>query len=118
MAVNTNPFYPTSVGGFNTQYQGTVPNQQTQPLMVALISSEDEMRNYIVAAGSSVILVAFNLGKFWLKSTSANGVPQQPREFIFNEKLPEPPTTPITRDEFNKLSEKVQKLIEELGGEK
>lgn len=118
MAVNTSPIYPITVGGFNTQYQGTMPAQQTQPLMVALISSEDEMRNYIVGAGSSVILVAFNLGKFWLKSTSANGVPQQPREFIFNEKQPEPPATPITREEFKKLSERVQKLIEELGGEK
>lgn len=121
-------FIPTQpVGGINFAPQQ--PQMQIQPQqqpqvqaspnpMLILISSEDEMRNYPVAAGTTVILVAFNLGKFWLKATDTSGVPQAPREFTFVEKTPEPPAAPITREEFTTLSEQVKKLIEELGGTK
>lgn len=110
---------PYGYTGTPIQQMQPQPIQQAQsnPMMI-LISSEEEMRNYPVQAGVTVLLVSFNLGKFWLKSTDTNGVPQQPREFTFVEKIPEAPATPISRDEFLALSEKVNKLIDELGGTK
>ena len=119
-------YIPTqsTVGGINFAPQ--MPQTPVQPQqvpansnpMLILISSEEEMRNYPVAAGTTVLLAAFNLGKFWLKATDTSGLPQVPREFTFAEKTPESATAPITREEFNSLSEQVKKLIEELGGTK
>jgi len=102
-------------------YQTAVPIQQPQQnqsgLMTIMVSSEDEMINYPVAAGVTVLLISFNLGKFWLKSTSTNGVPQQPRVFEFTEKTTlQPQVGAVTREEFNSLNSKIDKLIAELGG--
>lgn len=106
---------------YQANYQTAVPIQQPQQnqsgLMTIMVSSEDEMINYPVAAGVTVLLISFNLGKFWLKSTSTNGVPQQPRVFEFTEKTTiQPQTGSVTREEFDSLSSKIDKLIAELGG--
>ena len=106
----------------NPYYQTALPIQQQQQntqsgLMTIMVSSEDEMINYPVAAGVTVLLISFNLGKFWLKSTSTNGVPQQPRVFEFTEKTTlQPQVGAVTREEFNSLNSKIDKLIAELGG--
>lgn len=124
-AYNNNPQLnpQTTVGNFSPySYQTTVPIQQPQQntqsgLMTIMVSFEDEMINYPVAAGVTVLLISFNLGKFWLKSTSTNGVPQQPRIFDFTEKTTIQPTTNgVTREEFDSLNQKIDKLIAELGG--
>lgn len=113
---NINPY------SYQANYQTAVPIQQPQQntqsgLMTIMVSSEDEMINYPVAAGVTVLLISFNLGKFWLKSTSTNGVPQQPRVFEFTEKTTiQPQTGSVTREEFDSLSSKIDKLIAELGG--
>lgn len=55
--------------------------------------------------------------KFWLKSTSTSGVPEQLREFTFDEKTPTLTARgSVSRDEFDKLSAKIDKLINDLGG--
>lgn len=116
--------YPQMNTQLNPYYQGTTalplqqPQQNTQSgLMTIMVSSEDEMINYPVAAGVTVLLISFNLGKFWLKSTSTNGVPQQPRVFEFTEKTTlQPQVGAVTREEFNSLNSKIDKLIAELGG--
>ena len=112
----------TSVGNFSPyNYQTAVPLQQPQQnqsgLMTIMVGSEEEMMNYPVAAGVTVLLISFNLGKFWLKSTSTNGVPQQPRIFTFDEKtaVQQAPQT-VTREEFDSLNSKIDKLLAELGG--
>ena len=91
----------TTVGNFSPySYQTAVPIQQPQQntqsgLMTIMVSSEDEMINYPVAAG----------------------VPQQPRVFEFTEKTTiQPQTGSVTREEFDSLSSKIDKLIAELGG--
>ena len=77
------------------------------------------MRNYPVAAGTTVLLVAFNLNKLWLKTTDTGGVPQPIREFEITEtSMPNTAVGAVTRDEFSSLCSKVDKLIEELGGAK
>lgn len=116
--------YPqaTGVNYIPYNYQTAIPLQQPQQntqsgLMTIMVSSEDEMINYPVAAGVTVLLISFNLGKFWLKSTSTNGVPQQPRVFEFTEKTTlQPQVGAVTREEFNSLNSKIDKLIAELGG--
>lgn len=113
---NTNP-YPYSNFQMSAQQAPLQPQQNQSGLMTIMVGSEEEMMNYPVAAGVTVLLISFNLGKFWLKSTSTNGVPQQPRIFTFDEKtaVQQAPQT-VTREEFDSLNSKIDKLLAELGG--
>ena len=52
-----------------------------------VVQSEAEVQNYLVAANSTVLLISFNLKKFWLKGTDQNGIALPLREFEFNEKI-------------------------------
>lgn len=89
-------------------------------LMTIFVNNTDEVNNYPVAAGLTVMLIGFNLGKFWLKSTSTNGVPQPIREFTFTEEVSvsNNQNGGVTREEFKALNEKLDKLIQDLGGAK
>lgn len=124
---NTNPFYQTQPGNINfapNNFQTATPMPQAQPqqtpgsIMTIFVNSEDEVRNYPVAAGVTVLLLSFNLKKFWLKSTSTNGVPESLREFPFEETTPQAPAQNggVSREEFDSLSKKIDKLIADLGG--
>ena len=122
---NTTPYYPTATGGMNFSpynYQTAVPMSQLQQqasgnIMTIFIGSEEEANSYPVAAGTTVLLLCFQLKKFWLKSTSTSGVPEQLREFTFDEKTPTLTARgSVSRDEFDKLSAKIDKLINDLGG--
>lgn len=115
--------YTTATPNFYNVSPGAVPQQSNTnsgSLMTIFVSSEDEVKNYPVAPGLTVMLISFNLQKFWLKSTNTNGVPETAREFSFTEKLAAPETQKIqngvTREEFDSLSKKIDKLIEDLGG--
>ena len=68
-----NPYYqsavppylgqPTTVPNY-TQMQPTMqPQQQTNSLLTIFVNSEEEVNYYPVAAGVTVLLVSFNLGK-------------------------------------------------------
>ena len=133
MAYNTNPYYPTGMGTTTFSpynYQTTAPmpqmNNQQPPqnqqnagsIMTVFVHSEDEVIGYPVAAGVTVLLISFELGKFWLKSTSTSGVPQALRIFPFTEETPKQETTVngVSREEFESLSQKIDKLISDLGG--
>ena len=122
---NTNPFYPTpiypyqalcGVGTGSTNYV-TQPQTNSGNIMTIFIGSEEEANSYPVAAGTTVLLLCFQKKKFWLKSTSTSGVPEQLREFSFDEKTPTPVAQGgVTREEFDSLSKKIDKLINDLGG--
>lgn len=110
-----------------TQTQGFIP-QQPQPqiqgqnsILTVFVNSEDEVNFYPVAAGVTVMLVSFNLKKFWLKSTEKNGIPGPLRVFDFNEVTPAPQNQGnenyVTKEEMALLSSKLDKLISSLGGE-
>ena len=58
-----------------------------------VVQSESEVQNYLVAANSTVLLISFNLKKFWLKGTDQNGIALPLREFEFTEKI-KPATIP------------------------
>ena len=123
---NTSPYYPTATGGINFSpynYQTAVPMQQPQQqqasgnIMTIFIGSEEEANSYPVAAGTTVLLLCFQQKKFWLKSTSTSGVPEQLREFTFDEKTPTLTARgSVSREEFESLSKKIDKLINDLGG--
>lgn len=126
MAQNFTGYMPTAIQpqmNLNPYYQTQMPTQQVSQnnqtsIMTIFVSSEDEVVNYPVAAGVTVLLISFNLQKFWIKSTSTNGVPQPVRIFDFKEKVqtPQVQNTGVSREEFMNLSEQVKKLIQELGG--
>lgn len=118
--------YQTAYNYTGLNYQTQMPMQQNQPqpqpsgsIMTVFVNTEDEVPGYPVAAGTTVLLLCFPAEKFWLKSTSTNGVPEALREFPFKEKTIAPAQTnmnAVTRDEFNELSSKIDKLIQDLGG--
>ena len=129
---NTTPAYtPTPFGGGTLStggasfsgYQTPVfqQPQQTTSLLTVFVNTEEEVRDYPVAAGTTVMLISFKLGKFYLKSTGTNGVPAPIREFTFKEEVApntinqnEPSS--VSREEFDALSKKLDKLLNELGG--
>lgn len=130
----TNPYapyqsgtYTSPFGGANfSQYSGgnqTLPysplQQSNGNMLTVFIDSEQEVNDYPVAAGTTVQLISFKLGKFWLKSTATNGVPQPIRIFSFSEETPKIQNEPnsVTRQEFDDLNRKLDKLLKELGGE-
>ena len=119
-------YYPNN---YNPYYTGT-PNMnqtvqtQSQPMNLmnsftaVLVDSEASARAYPVAAGNTVVLIDFNSGHFWFKSTEATGMPQQLRTFEFKEVTQQPvqQVQGVSREEFNALNDKIDKLIAELGG--
>ena len=114
------PLYNQGFGNQN-MYNGAPMQQQQAGFITTLIHDESEVNVYPVAAGNTVLLMKFEGGKFWLKSTAPNGIPQPIREFTFVEEKTSQPAAPqngnfVTVDEFNKLSTKLDKLLEELGG--
>lgn len=96
------------------------PQQQQISLLTVFVNSEAEVNDYPVAAGTTVQLISFKMGKFYLKSTATNGVPQPVRIFSFTEETssPEIQNGAVSRDEFDALNAKLDKLISELGGDK
>lgn len=118
--------YPSYGYGYTAQDMLNRPmsNQLQQnnsnSLMTVLVNSEDEVNNYPVAAGFTVMLVDFSHNKFWIKSTAMNGVPQPPRVFTISEISQQPAQiqngSVVTREEFDALNIKLSKLIANLGG--
>lgn len=117
--------YFQGANAYNNQWYNPQGVQQQQPssnsVMVVFVEGEAGARSYPVAAGNTVMLMDFNSNKFWLKSTDTTGMPQQLRTFSFIEEIPKVESTiktvpVVTREEFDALSQKIDKLISELGG--
>ena len=124
--------YPTT--GSVPQYQSYQPMmqqlspQQTQQqpsnsILTVFVNSEEEVNIYPVAAGVTVMLVCFSNHKFYLKSTSKTGVPEPLRIFPFTEETQIATENQnvgdyATKEEMRSLSDKLDKLIASLGGDK
>lgn len=121
------PSYQYNPSGMNfglNNYQTPInlqPQQQANngQLLTVFVNSEAEVNDYPVAAGTTVQLISFKMGKFYLKSTATNGVPQPIRIFRFEEETQtvENQNGAVSRDEFDALNAKLDKLLKELGGE-
>ena len=100
-----------------------IPNFNQQPqLITVLVQGEANANSYPVGIGNTVLLMDFEGGKFWIK-TNPNGIRQPPRSFSFTETTPQPinqnrSENLVTREEFNALNSKLDKLLAELGGAK
>ena len=115
MQIGTQQFNPYMIPQTQLQQQP----QQTGSILMIQIQSDDEVNTYLVAAGTTVMLINFSTMKFWLKSTNTSGVPEPVRKFSFKEEVTHSPqTNTVTREEFNNLSEKIDKLLKDLGGDK
>mgnify|MGYP007101834359 CR=1 FL=1 len=120
--VNPNPnLYP------NLYYQPTqtaapqsTPQQNIGSIMTVYVNSEDDASMYPIAPGTTVMLICFEQQKFWIKSRGTNGVPMPLRAFKFAEEAPAytNQNEGVSREEFKSLSEKLDKLIADLGGAK
>ena len=73
-------------GGWGGPYSQTaIPAQTSNTIMCVIIQSESEVNTYLVAAGTTVMLICFNTGRFFLKGMDRNGIQMPIRAFNFNE---------------------------------
>ena len=76
------------------QYQ-----HQNNNVIVVPVQGEQGASMYPVAAGNTVLLMDFNLKKFWIKATDINGLPAKFAAFDFKEEV-----KPIVQDTGNFVS--------------
>lgn len=102
----------------NQTAQQSYPQQTNGSLLAVIITEDQDVDYYPVQAGTTVMLINFNKQKFYLKSRGNNGVPSPVRVFPFKEETPAPQNQNggVSREEFNALSSKLDKLLKELGG--
>lgn len=124
LATYGNAYNPQMMPNMNNQINYSQQNSQQMndgTMMAVFVQGESGANAYPVASGNTVLLIDFDSGKFWLKS-NVNGIPQRLRAFSFAEETQgqsqhvAQPTQSVTREEFDKLSQAVNKLITELGG--
>lgn len=117
--VNTGMSSPLPANTYYPQASPTGPANMGG-LMTIFVNSEDDVNSYPIAPGTSVMLISFEKQKFWIKSRGNDGVPQPLRVFPFKEEQPvaNNQNGAVTREEFNSLCSKFDKLLEELGGTK
>jgi len=99
------------------QYQQYQP--QNNSVMVVTVQGESGASMYPVAAGNTVLLIDFNLKKFWLKATDINGLPAKFAAFDFTEVKPAVQSDTgnfVSRNEFEELKKSIEKLGALIGG--
>ena len=102
------------------------PQYQVQPTMNGFLTipvdGERDAQEYPVGAGCEVMLISFKEGKFWIKGTAKNGIPNPLRPYSFREDTETVPQNQngsiyVTKDEFDSIRNKLNELIEKLGGD-
>lgn len=61
--------------------------QANNNVIVVPVQGESGASMYPVAAGNTVLLMDFNLKKFWIKATDINGLPSKFAAFDFKEEV-------------------------------
>lgn len=123
------PYYPNyNAWNANAQMPQMSPQmpsvpQQTQQTTsdINWVQGEADAKSRPVAAGHSVILMDTEESVMYIKTVDASGMPQPLRIFDYKERQPQTktaevarpqgPDNSVTREEFNALSEKVDRLI-------
>lgn len=103
---------------YQQQYQ---PYQQANnSVIVVPVQGESGASMYPVAAGNTVLLMDFNLKRFWIKATDINGLPSRFAAFDFSEVVKPPvqsgTTDFVSRSEFEELKQAIEKLNDLIGG--
>ena len=86
--------------------------QQPNPILFITVQGEQAVNNYLVGAGNTVVMADFNAGMMWIKSTSANSIPQPVRKFRLEEIIEQPQTQAdgVSRAEFDELKKMIAGL--------
>lgn len=132
MALYSNPYqYSFGVPGQMNQFQQqpvqmpaqTVQQPQQNNNGILWVSGEVGAKSYLVAPGTSVLLMDSESEKFYIKSTDVSGMPQPLRTFEYHEVGTQmPPKQPaqnmdskyVTRQEYNDLKGKYEAIINRL----
>lgn len=116
-----NPYMNNVYGGNYSPYNNTaVPNfqintpQQSNDMIVIPVQNEEAVKNYPVAAGLSVLLMDYEHKKFWVKTTSANGLSTSTEEYDFSPVEKEQSTGNDEKYATQEDMKKVMKSIDEL----
>lgn len=100
-----------------------VPQPQQNNNGILWVSGEVGAKSYLVAPGTSVLLMDSESEKFYIKSTDVSGMPQPLRTFEYHEvsaqmppKQPvqEPDNKYVTRQEYDDLKGKYEAIINRL----
>lgn len=91
-----------------------VQTAQNQSSGIVWVHGENDARSYLVAAGTSVLLMDADESVFYIKSTDTSGMPQPLRIFDYKERTAAAPTHAdtckyVTHEE---LEAKLAKLME------
>lgn len=114
-------YYQPPIADQLTQYrqqQYTMPQAapQPQPSPILWVQGEEGAKAYMVAPGTSVLLMDSESSSFYIKSTDASGMPQPLRIFDYTERaanaksLVIPSADYVTREEFNALAARIDML--------
>lgn len=100
-------------GGYPPQQQ----YQQNNNVIVVTVQGEQGASMYPVAAGNTVLLIDFNIKKFWIKATDINGLPSKFAAFTFKEDVKTQGTNNfVPRNEFDEwkqsMDAQLQKILE------
>lgn len=103
--------------------QQSVPSQNQPPIQVPQVHGENGAKAYSLPPNSSILLMDETDEIVWAKMTDGAGYPTlkgfriTPIEDDVQDKKEDTPIY-VTTKEFDKLKEKVDKLLAELGGDK
>ena len=74
-------------GGYPQPQQFQQYQNNNNNVIVVPVQGESGASMYPVAAGNTVLLMDFNLKKFWIKATDINGLPAKFAAFDFKEEV-------------------------------
>lgn len=108
---------PNYFGGYSPPQQYQQPSNN---VIVVTVQGEQGASMYPVAAGNTVLLIDFNLKRFWLKATDINGLPARFAAFDFTEVVKPAMQGDagnfVSRSEFEDLKKAIEQLGALIGG--
>jgi len=108
---------PNYFGGYSPPQQYQQPSNN---VIVVTVQGEQGASMYPVAAGNTVLLIDFNLKRFWLKATDINGLPARFAAFDFTEVVKPAAQGDtdnfVSRSEFDELKKAIDQLGALIGG--
>ena len=123
-------FMGQTYGSYGSQgygMQSSMNNLSRPGLSVVPIDADEQISNYPVASGNTVLFINFNTGRLCFKSTNANGVlmPLQWGSFSYDQ----PQTNQsqqtnqntsqfVSRDEFDELRNMMQRTLDAVQNQK
>ena len=107
--------YGYGSNAWNSPYGTTMPVQAATSIMCVIVHSEDEVQRYMVAPNTTVLLICFELKKFWLKGTDQNGVQAPLRVFDYEEKTSPVQTPGSEMDEIKAELKRLSEAVAAMG---